>query len=114
MRDVVLYLHQKDAGVFRPAHAAEARQQILLAVAEFAVHDDNGAGAVITRVDGFGNEGGMAREPLISAFRGEAAGLVAQQDDDLALHVEAGVIVVAEFVGGGAVAGEDQPACGFA
>ena len=49
-------------------------------------------------------------EPLIAALRGEAAGLVAKQDDDLALHVEAGVIVVAEFVGGGAVAGEDEPA----
>ena len=56
----------------------------------------------------------MAREPLIAAFRGETAGLVSKQDDDLALHVEAGVIVVAEFVGGGAVTGEDQPACHFA
>ncbi len=55
----------------------------------------------------------MTGEPLISAFRGEAAGLVSKQDDNLALHVEAGVIVVAEFVGGGAVAGEDEPACHF-
>ena len=55
----------------------------------------------------------MAGEPLISAFRGEATGLVSKQDDDLAPHVEAGVIVVAEFVGGGAVAGEDEPAGNF-
>src|ERR1700733_717927 len=113
LRYVVLYLHQKDAGVFRSAHATEARQQILLAVAEFAVNDDHGAGAMVTRVDRLGNEGRMAGEPLISTFRGEAARLVSKPDDDLPPHVEAGVIVVAEFVGGGAVAGEDEPACNF-
>ncbi len=64
---------------------------------------------MITRVDRFRDQGGVLGEPLMAALGGEAGGLVTQQDDDLALHVEAGVVVVAKFVGGGAVAGEDEP-----
>ncbi len=107
-RDFIFDLHQQDAGVFRTADAAEARQQVLFASAEFAIDYNHGLGAVVARVDRFGDQRGVLRQALMAALGGETGGFVAQQHDDLALHVEAGVVVVTKFGGGDTVAGEDH------
>src|SRR5215472_12196075 len=50
----------------------------------------------------------MLRQPLMSRLLGEDLRLVAQQDNDLVFHVDAGVIVILEFVSGSAVPNEDH------
>ena len=73
--------------------------EIVFAAADLAVDDHDRFRAVIARVDGFRDQRGVARQALVAAFRRESGRLVAQQHDDFALYVDAGVIVVAEFVG---------------
>ena len=107
-RDRILHLHHDDADILRAADAAEARQQIFFAVAQFAVDDDDRFRAVIAGVDGLGDQLRMLRQSVIAALFCEARRLVAQHNDDLVFDVEAGVVVVVEFVGGGAVSGEDE------
>ena len=99
-------MHQDDPGVFWAADAAEARQQILLTLAELAVDDDDGFGAMIPGVNRFGNQGRVLRESLVAAPGGEARRLVAEHDDDLTLHVDSGVIVVTELTGRRSVTGK--------
>ncbi len=69
---------------------------------------------MIARVDRLGDQGGVLCKPLVTALGSETRGFVAQQDDDLALHVEAGIVVIAKFGGSGAVAGEDDRGGGLA
>ena len=107
-------MHEQDAGVFRPTDAAEARQQVLLAVAELPVDHNDASGAMIPRIDRLGDQRGVLRQPLMAAFGCETGGFIAQHDDDFALHVDAGVIVVAEFAGRCAVTSKDNRSVGFA
>ena len=104
--DRVLHLQQHDANVLRAAHAAEAHQQVLFAVAQLSVDEDHRLGAVIARVDGLGNQLRMLRQALVAALLAEDLGLVAEHQHDLVLHVHAGIIVVLKLVGRSAVAHE--------
>ena len=106
VRDRVLHLHHHDADILRPADAAEARQQIFFAVAQLAVENDHRLRSVIAGVDGLGDELRVLRESVIAALLREARRFVAQNNDDLVFDVEAGVVVIVEFVGRGAVSRE--------
>jgi hypothetical protein len=63
---------------------------------------------VITCVDRFADQRGVLREPLMAALGGKTRRLITQQHHNLALHVEAGVVVVSKFRRGDAVTGEDE------
>ena len=56
LRDFVLRLHDHDAGILRPVHAAEFREQILFVRRRVSVHQDYGLGAMISRVDRLGDQ----------------------------------------------------------
>ena len=114
VRGVVFRLHDHDAGVLGPVDAAEFRELILFAVSQFSVDQDHGFGAMIPRVDRLGDQLGVLRQSGISALRGEARRLVAQEHDNLVLDVEMRVIVVAEFGRGCAIAGKYHGAGDFA
>jgi hypothetical protein len=61
LRHIVLDLNKNDAGIFRPAHAAESREQILFAVAQLAIHQHQRLRAMVAGVDGFGHQLRMLR-----------------------------------------------------
>ena len=68
---------------------------------------------MVARIDRFGHQGGVPRQALIPAFRGKTGRLVAQQHHDFVFYVDAGVVVVPEFIGAGSVAGENQASARF-
>ena len=110
VRGIIFHLHDHDAGIFGPVHAAEFREQILFVVSQFSVDQDYGFRAMIPRVDRLRDQLGVLRQPGIPALRGEARRLIAQDDDDLVFDVEMRVIVVAKFGRGRAVSGKyDRP-----
>lgn len=63
---------------------------------------------MIAGVDGFGDELRVAGEALVAALGGKSGRFIAQNDDDLIFHIDAGVVVVAKFVGGGAITDKDE------
>ncbi len=108
VRRIILHLHQDDPGVFGTADAAEARQEIFLAVAQLSVDQHQCLGAVVACVDGFGDQLRVAREPGIAGFIGKTGRLVSQSDHDFVLYIDAGIVVVTEFVGRGSVSHENN------
>ena len=63
---------------------------------------------MIASIDGLGDELRMLRQPVVAALVGESRGFVAQHDDNLVFHVEAGIVVIVEFVGGRAISRENH------
>ena len=107
-RNRILRLHHDNANIFRATDAAEAGQQIFFSVAQFAVEHDHGFRSVIAGIDGLGNELRVLRESVVAAFFREARGFVAEHDHDFVFDIEPGVVVIVEFVGGGAVSRKDE------
>src|SRR5215831_7421952 len=95
---LILHLYQHDAGVDRAAYAAKLCQQIFLALAQFAVYQDDGFCSVVPGVDGFGNELRMLGQSRL-VMAGEPRWFIAQEDDDLVFYVEIAVVVIAELGG---------------
>ncbi len=62
---------------------------------------------MVAGVDGLGDQLRVARHSLPAGFFGEGWRLVTKDDHNFVFDVDAGVVVVMEFVGGDAVAGED-------
>ncbi len=104
----VFRLHQQDAGVLRAGFSSETHQQVLFAVAQLPIQQDHRFRAVIARIDRLGDQVGMLGHALVAAFLRETRGFITQQNHDLVLHVEVGVIVVLEFVGGDSVTRKHQ------
>ena len=106
--DVVFHVDHQRAGVVGTGHRAELEQLVFLALVELAIHQDHGLGSAVARVDRLRDQVGVVREPLSAGgtFLGEELRLVAQQQDDLVLHVEMRVVVVAVLVGAGSIARE--------
>ena len=108
-----LHLHKRNAGIGGARGDAEFLQFIGLARMVGAVGDQDHAGRTVHF--GIGCLGGELRvlgEGLAfeDALRVRFLGLVAHHQDDLAFDVETGVVVVAVFGRGNAVAGEDHRA----
>ncbi len=83
-----LCLHDHDAGIFRPVHAAEFGELVVFVLGQFSVHQDYGFGAMIARVDGLGDQLRMLRQPGISALGCESRGLVAQEQHNFVFDVQ--------------------------
>ncbi len=58
---------------------------------------------MIAGIDGLSDELRVLRQPVVAALLGEARRLVAKHDDNLVFHIEAGIVVVVELVGGDAI-----------
>ena len=113
LRDIVLGLDHDDAGILRTVHASKSGEQILFAIAQLSVDQDDRPGAVISRVDRLGDQLGMFGESGVPALRRKSRRFVAKQEDDLVLYVEVRVVVVIEFGRGRAVSGKYNGAAGF-
>lgn len=104
----ILDLRKDDADIFRPAHAAEASQQILFAIAQFSIQHDQRLGSMVAGVDRLGDDLRVARHSLLAGLFGEGWRLEAESENDLIFDVDARVVVVVKFVGGDSVTHEDE------
>ena len=83
--------------------AAESRQQVFFALAEFSVDHDHGDSAVLASENGLADQVAVGRRLALGCTGSGEGRLLAHQHNDLALHVQAFVVVVLPFVGGDAV-----------